>query len=376
MAVSEVLSNIYYNVSNPAGFSGILPLYKAAKKQDSKITLRDVKNWWSSQRIPTKFRLARKKFPRTKFIISGANQVWGADLIDMSRPALKRANHNFVWLLVITDLFSRKVIALVPQKTKSSKETAHSLDSIFSEAKNKPYSFMTDQGGEFLGSESQKIYKKYNINYFTSKDITQKVAPTERLNREIKARLWKFFASSQSYNWIDQLAEICSAINSAYNRSIRMSPNQAELKRNEAKVFNTLHVKTQVSNFSKLAQRKSKVYRFEIGQIVRIQTDQAHWKGYEGTYSDALYKIARRKMKSFLPVYYLEELLTNEPVEGIFYESEMEPVMMSGTTLPRIAAIHGFRRDDMNREQALVSFHDSPKKKTWIFYNDLIPAKN
>ncbi len=78
-------------------------------------------------------------------------------------------------------------------------------------------------------------------------------------------------------------------------------------------------------------------------------------------------------MKSFLPIYYLEELLSKEPVEGIFYESEMQPVMVSGS-LPKIAAIHGFRRDDMNREQVSVSYLDSPKKKNWIFYNDLIPS--
>ncbi len=284
MAVSELLSKIYYNVSNPAAFRGIVPLYKAAKKQDSKITLRDVKDWWTSQHIPTKYRLARKKFLRTKFTVSGANQLWGADLVDMGHPALKRTNRNFAWLLVITDLFSHKVIALMSQKTKSSKETAQSLDHVFSEAKNKPYSFMTDQGGEFMGKEGQKIYKKYNINYFTSKDVTQKVAPTERLNREIKAKLWKFFASSKSFNWIDHLAEIRSAINSAYNRSIGMTPSQAELKHNEAKVFDNIHSKTLVTNFSKLAQRKNKgPYKFKIDQVVRIQIDEAHWKGYEGT---------------------------------------------------------------------------------------------
>ncbi len=140
---AKALNKIYYNPKNRAGFSSQFKLYLEAKKQLPTLTLEQVKNWWKTQNIPSRFALRRKKFSRALFITGAANNTWLADLADFTK--LAKYNRGYKWMLIIEDLFSRKLKALIPQKSKTAKETATSLENVFAREKTTPKKFLTDQ---------------------------------------------------------------------------------------------------------------------------------------------------------------------------------------------------------------------------------------
>ncbi len=208
MLISKLLSDIYYHLPNPASYSSPVRLWKVARKKSPKLTLRQVNDWFHSQAVPTRFRQAQHKFPRSKFIVGSQDSVWGADLIQLTRPDLKRANRNYAWILIITDLFSRKIEALVALKNKTSRETAEALTSVFSNVSSPPKILFTDKGKEFLGRETQQVCKTHGVQHRFTQDVTQKVAPTERQIRAVKTKLWKHFAHTKSFNWVDHLPAV------------------------------------------------------------------------------------------------------------------------------------------------------------------------
>lgn len=363
--IDKLLREIYYDKKHPAGFSSQIKLYREAKKRQPKITLLQVKKWWTTQKIPTRFSKATKKFTRTTFAAPYAHHTYLSDLADFWK--LARYNDGFRWLIVVQDLFSRKLIALFGQRTKTSRDTAKSLDKVF--AIRAPKKFLTDKGGEFAG-ECKSIYKKYGIYHYTTKDVTQKVAPTERAILVIKQRLFKMMNSEKRFRWIDKLDAVVHAYNNSYNRTLDMTPLEAEKKENQAKVFHNSVTRAEVKH--KLQYRDK--FKYEVGQVVRILKDQTFQKSYTGNYSNMLYRIYNREFKFGVPVYYLKELLTGEEVTGGFYTDELKPVSIDESALPKVKAIHDVRLDN-EQEQVLVSFQSNPKKKIWVFYDDLIPYK-
>jgi hypothetical protein len=149
-----------------------------------------------------------------------------------------------------------------------------------------------------------------------------------------------------------------------------MTPECAEKVKNQARVFYNTVTEAEIRN-----KRLGLEFKFDLGQVVRILKDQTFQKSYTGNYSNMLYKIVSREKKSGVPVYSLNELLTGEDVKGIFYNEELKPVTINETELPEVDAIHGVRLDN-EQEQVLVSYKANPKKRFWIFYDELIPYKH
>ena len=249
------------------------------------------------------------------------------------------------------------------QKSKTAAETSKFLDKIFQV--RAPKKFLTDKGGEFLGA-CKVVYSKYSIHHYTTNDVTQKVAPVERAILVVKQRLFKMMAVDKNFVWTDKLEPIIKAYNKSYNRNLGMDPHCAEKPKNRAKVFHN-------SILKRINKRPiNPKFQFNVGQVVRILKDQTHGKSYTGNYSNMLYKIVKRDLKSRIPVYYLRELLTDEEIKGIFYTAELKPVNIDEAKLPEVEAIHGIRLDN-EEEQVQVSFKTEPKKRQWVMYDNLIP---
>jgi len=358
--VFKLLSDIYYDKINPSGFSSQLKLYKTAKAINPKVTRQDVQIWWTTQKIPSRFSQAKKKFRRARFVSRRAHHTYLSDLADFSK--LYKYNNGYKWLVVVQDLFSRKLIALVAQKSKTAKETAHSLNKVF--ARRTPKKLLTDKGGEYEGA-CKEVYAMYNVIHYTTNDVTQKAAPVERSILVIKQRLFKMMGHENTMKWIDKLDNILFAYNRSYNRTLKMTPVEAVLPKNQSEVF----YNTVIRN-----NGRSMDYSFAVGQIVRILKDQTYQKSYTGNYSNMLYRIVAREKKTGVPAYTLHELLTDEPIKGIFYTQEIKAVNIDESQLPEVDAIHGIRLDH-EQEEVLISLKEAPKKRKWIPYDSLIPYK-
>ena len=327
------------------------------------LTRQQVAEYWGSQKIPSRFAKAKRKFPRAVFMSHYAHEIWLGDLADFSK--LAKFNRNYKWLLVVQDLFSRKCLGLIAQKRKTGQDTAAALRELINREGKTPKKFLTDKGGEFKG-ECNTVYRENGIQHYTTNDVTQKVAPVERLILTVKQRLYKIMAAQESWTWIDKMEEILNSYNKSTNRSLGMTPLEAELIENQKKVFDNTVTKKEDERRALMKED----YKYGIGQTVRIQKDQTFAKSYTGNYSNIVYVIYERGIIGGARVYKLQELLTAEPVIGTFYANELQPVYLEVSTLPKIEKIHGIRYD-LDQEQVLVSYPN--QKREWLFYDNLIP---
>ena len=97
----------YYNPQKVGAFSGAHSFQKVAKSP---------LKWLKSQDVYTLHKPVRRRFPRRKTIVPGANFQMQADLIDFS--SLKQYNDNFKYILVVLMFFPKKVLYLFSSKNK------------------------------------------------------------------------------------------------------------------------------------------------------------------------------------------------------------------------------------------------------------------
>ena len=359
--MESLLHKLYYSPQSPAGFSRPAVLWKEARKHMPTITLRQVRQWYRGQDVPSRFQQAKHHFPRSIFVTRAVHVQWLGDLADLGN--LMTYNKNYRYILVVQDLFSRRLLGLVALKRKLSQEVAEALQKIIDGVGQAPRIFFTDQGREFFG-ECQKVYAKYKIKHVTTNDFTQKAAPVERAILAVKQRLYKVMNSQKTLVWTDKLTDIMTAYNNSYNRTLGMTPAEAALPKNQIQVYQNSVARRELDQWA------PHPFRLPIGSLVRILKEQPFGKSYVGNYSQVVYRIRERQMKGGLGTYGLEEFLTGEPLRGIFYEQELTPIKILHQPKKKPDKIHSFRLKD-NREQVLVSYPDHPGK-VWVDYSDLL----
>lgn len=132
----QILSEIYLNPSLQGSFSGVASLYDAAKLVDSRIKLRNVKDFLKRQSTYVDFRDIRKTFPRRMYIAGFVDSIWGLDLTFIQK--YKKYNNGYQYILTVVDFFSRYLYAK-PLKTKMAHETTSALEACFAENGSSPF---------------------------------------------------------------------------------------------------------------------------------------------------------------------------------------------------------------------------------------------
>jgi len=129
--------------------------------------------------------------------------------------------------------------------------------------------------------------------------------------------MWRYLTAANSKRYVDKLQDMVYAYNHSYHRSIKMTPVSV-VKDNEKTVFNTLYKTTQDPKI---------VYRYDVGDTVRISKVKARFqKGYEQTFTDEYFVIAQR-LSRYPPVYKLKDY-GGDTVQGTFYEKELQKVIV------------------------------------------------
>ena len=276
----------------------------------------------------------------------------GADLADMTK--LGRYNQGFKWLLLVTCLFSRLIVAAVPLKSKASTGVAEGFRALLTRLKMEKKHvelIATDQGKEFEGA-CKSVYTEFDVSHVNSHDTDQKISPTEKAISAVKTRLWKDMSQEESWSWVDKLQGTLSALNASFNRNLGMSPKQASLAKNRTKVFQNIHTLYNETNMRQIA-RRGYTFKFKIGDVVRIRTSESAFrKKYAGSWSTELYTVAGRNLMSYLPRYTLETFLTGAPIVGSFAESELRVYKPTEKELGKrrsVSRVTGRRRDPDNQ---------------------------
>ena len=151
------IEKLYYNPTQPGSYSGFssFEIYIDIPKGI-------VKNWLLDQDTYNLHRPIRKKFKRNRIIVSGIDDTWQADLIDLQN--FSKENNGFKYLLTVIDVFS-KYAWVFPIQNKTNKAIISSFQKIFQ--KRRPKKIHTDQGQEFVGKECQKFFKDHGISFYT-----------------------------------------------------------------------------------------------------------------------------------------------------------------------------------------------------------------
>ena len=139
----SLLIKLYNEKGKPYAFSNPNVLWQKARKTNPSITLKKVKYFFTTQVTPSVFAKKVKKHKRSQFLVSQKDITWGTDLADLG--AYKKKNNNYRYILVVVGLYTKMVMALYPQKSKTSKETAENFEKLFSKGVQ-PKQLISDQG--------------------------------------------------------------------------------------------------------------------------------------------------------------------------------------------------------------------------------------
>jgi hypothetical protein len=249
-------------------------------------------------------RPARKNYTRRRVNVYGKNDLWQADLMDMS--AYARENSRYKYILCVIDCFTKFAWA-VPLKSKKGVEVAAAARKIF--AIRRPNFLQVDQGTEFYNSDFKMLLKKYDIHMYST-FTTMKACMAERLIRTIKGKMFRQFTARGRRDWISILRDLMHDYNdNSTHRTIGMTPAEADL--------NPEHVLLK----QRVIAQSGKI-RFTVGDKVRISVHKAVFtKSYLPSWSTEIFTII--KVNNTTPVTYVLEDYLGEKIAGSFYGEEI-----------------------------------------------------
>lgn len=307
----RVLNNIYFDASHPASFSSVLKLYKAAKQIRSDITLADTKHFLQNTRTYTTHKRKEKKFPRRKTIVSGIDDQWQIDLINIM--PLSKYNHRFVYLLSVIDCFSRYAY-IEPLRNKTAEETLKAFKIILQRANRPPKIIQKDDGTEFKAVFGEFL-RDNNIHFFsTSQDM--KCAIVERFNRTIQDRIYRFVTAKDRLRYED-LQQIVYSYNHSKHSTLGISPAEVTPE-NEQTIWE--------KQYKKYLFTKKVSLSFRIGDKVLIsKLKKTFTRGYQPQYKSEIFQIAY-VLRTKPPTYVLIDK-DNQILKGNFYAQELSKIV-------------------------------------------------
>lgn len=250
----------------------------------------------------------RKNFRRRKVVIKGIDDLFQADLVDMS--AYSNQNRGFKFLLTVIDTFS-KYAWLIPSKDKSGKNVTTAMQKVFKDGricKN----LQTDDGTEFYNKDFAALTKKYKINHY-SVYSSLKASIIERLNRTIKSSMWKEFSLNGNYRWINIINRLCNDYNNRIHRTINMKPSEVT-KNHEKKLLKTVYAIKEP-----LIVKRTK---FQVGDRVRISKyKNVFEKMYTPNYTTEIFTIVKVSYTDPETYHLIDSF--GHPIKGGFYKYEL-----------------------------------------------------
>ncbi|XP_074604185.1 uncharacterized protein LOC141857597 [Brevipalpus obovatus] len=232
--ISDILSKIYYDASNPGGFDSQARLLHEANLIDPKITLKNVQDWLRGQLTYTLHRSARRNFLRNKII--------------------------FAWA--------------IPIQNKGSKSVSKAFRSLFENSKRVPTKLQTDKGTEFLNREVQNVFKEYGVHHFTAINLKTKCSVVERFNRTLKSKMFKFFTANGTRKYIATLP----ALVKSYNNSIHRGPGKRPAWVNDSHKKEIMHKLYGVLSRRELLRKH---YMMNKGRSSKVAVGDKFRKTYE-----------------------------------------------------------------------------------------------
>ena len=236
----------------------------------------------------------KKYYPTNKTDVYFIDDIWSLDILDLKDYGPKN-NRGYRYVLVIIDNFS-KFGWTIPLKNKNAQTIKDSFENILISSKRKPNLIERDRGKEFYKNIFQDFLNK-NSNKLYSRNSSFGAVFAERFNKTIRDLLKRPVFAKGDGNWIDILPTITKQCNNRIHSSIKLSPKDASLKKNEGFVYKNL-----------LDKRKKVKPKFQINDLVRTaDLKKTFSKGDTTNWSYKLYKITEI-INDTIPSYHIDNL--------------------------------------------------------------------
>ena len=141
-------------------------------------------------------------------------------------------------------MFFSKYAWVEPIKNKTGQAVTTAFEKILKQGR-KPIQLQTDDGKEFYNKTFQSLLNKYKIHHFGTSGDT-KATVVERFNRTFKQRLYCYFTTNNTLNFVSMLQALVKSYNRSYHRSIKMAPEQVT-EANSRQVYANLYKNKKVN---------------------------------------------------------------------------------------------------------------------------------
>lgn len=368
---TDYLRELYYTPGKPGAYAGPEKLYQAVKQEGKyKIGRQRIRQFLNNEDSYSLYKPNRKTFPRSKVIVNTIDSMRDGDLADVSNIASH--NDGYKFLLVLIDIFSRYLF-IVPLKNKHHQNIVDGLKLVF-QKRRKPNTLRTDKGSEFKNRWVKAYLKKEGIHAIYTQNET-KANYAERVICTMKNLMYRYFMKNRTYRFINILQDLVKSYNKRPHRSLggNAPANVNKENADEIRLESYLSGKTKLDvnqsktlGRSKEKKRAKPFFKFKIGDDVRLsQLKHPFQRDYQQKWTEEFLKANERYKRGQIPVYKLKDL-AGDPIEGTFYESELQKVIKSEDVSYRVEKILKRRRHGKTQE-VYVKWEGWPKKfNSWI----------
>ena len=374
--IDAYLSQRYYNVKSPGGFSSVDKLYRSIQREGLySISRKRIEQWAQGEEALTLNRDARNRRSSRRKVVTGLNNcLWDGDLLILNQKRFTDANDGIGYILVCLDVLSR-VCHVAMLKTKKKGDVLEGFKDIFSRGGGvRPRNLRLDRGSEFRNKLVMDYMKRMGIHQYFANSST-KANFSESMIKTLKKRLFRIFQHRGSYKYTDILQDVVANYNGTYHSSLKMAPNEVTEANQETVWFNRYFPPAAYKKAFKVAlrgrglrKRTKPKFRFQVGDTVLVSYLKKPFdRAYDENYSAETFTVVSRRLDQGLPIYFLKDYKGHD-VHGAFYSWELQSVRFDPDAAFPIDEILATRTRKGVKE-SLVHFKSWPDS-----YNEWLPT--
>ena len=274
-------------------------------------------------------------------------------------------------MLIVIDVFSR-YLWVIPLKDKTHTSIIDGFKKIFHQGRM-PNRTRTGKGSEFRNRWVKAFFTQSDVKHYVTHNET-KANYAERVIRTLKALMYRYFTYKQTYKYIDILQGLVYNYNHSPHRSLNGRSPADINEANEPKVWNELYIDTLIPKPKRKREVKKrkpyKKYKFKKGDYVRITHIRHPFdRDYPEKWMEEIFIVNFCYYQHGIPRYSITDY-NKDPIEGTFYQSELQKVKKDRDDLWRVDTVLK-KRTRKGKQELFVSFMGWPKK-----FNMWLPAEN
>lgn len=261
------------------------------------------------------------KFPRQEIISLGVNHVWAMDLAEMESSTegfkggkKQKKGEGYHYILVVVDVFSR-FVTCVPLKTKQTKEVMDALKGVINK-EGKPQEIIADRGSEFVNKDITKFFTDNGIA-LVHLNGPSKASHAERFIRTLKKSIAVELDAKMIHDWTAVLGDVVKEYNNTKHSATKLTPREAKLSLNEAKLLPNLNMSVQKP-------------KFELGDKVRVSYHRGNFdKGHHAKWSLQIFTVVGVRYTD--PITYMLQNENGKMEPGSYYAQELQKTKYADT---------------------------------------------